>query len=35
VTIALAVPLLSWLSGADVAGGILEGRLDFLKAVDG
>jgi hypothetical protein len=30
-----AAPALSWPSGADVAGGILEGILDFLKAVDG
>jgi hypothetical protein len=35
VTIALAALALSWPSGADVAGGILEGRFDFLKAVDG
>jgi hypothetical protein len=32
---AVVAPSLSWPSGADVAGGILEGHLDLLKAVDG
>jgi hypothetical protein len=32
---AVVAPSLSWPSGKDVAGGILEGRFDFLKAVGG